>query len=128
MPQVRQGLATLLDLAARRISLKVIGEASNGSEAVQLARELQPDVVLMDLEMPILDGFEATRQIKTLLPAVRVVILSLHAGPEEVQSAREAGADGFVTKGASYETLLNTILSLNGFSNPAYQKKRENHG
>ena len=93
LPQVRQGLATVLQLAARRTSptIEVIGEAQNGSEAIQQARLLQPDVILMDLEMPIIDGYEATRRIKAELPATRIIILSVHADPEAMQRARAAG-------------------------------------
>ncbi len=71
LPQVRQGLAIMLELAARGASPKVevIGEAQNGNEAVQQARTLHPDVILMDLEMPVLDGYEATRRIKAEQPA-----------------------------------------------------------
>jgi DNA-binding NarL/FixJ family response regulator len=84
----------------------VVGEAENGHDAVLRAQALHPDVVLMDLEMPILDGFEATRRIKAEQPAARVIILSIHTGSEEQQRAREAGADGFVVKGDSYKYLL----------------------
>jgi DNA-binding NarL/FixJ family response regulator len=111
LPQVRQGLGTVLQLAARRTSptTEVIGEARNGSEAIQQARLLQPDVILMDLEMPLIDGYEATRRIKAELPATRIIILSVHADPEAMQRARAAGADGFVVKGASTQDLLNAI-------------------
>ena len=114
--QVRAGLVDVLRLAAKRNKLKieVIGEAQNGNEAIQIARALHPDVILMDLEMPILDGYAATRQIKAEQPATRVIILSIHAGLEAQQHAWEAGADGFVTKGAGYETMLSAILAING--------------
>jgi DNA-binding NarL/FixJ family response regulator len=113
--QVRESLATVLNLTGKNTmpAIEVIGEAQNGMEAVQQARILHPDVVLMDLEMPILDGYEATRRIKTEQPAVRVIILSIHARPEEQQRALEAGADGFVVKGDSYKLLLDTILAIN---------------
>ncbi len=112
LPQVREGLATMLKLAARKISptIEVIGEAQNGSEAVRQALALHPDVVLMDLEMPIMDGYEATRRIKTEQPAPRVVILSIHAEPEVKQRIRAAGADDFIEKGASYQILISAIL------------------
>lgn len=112
LPQVRQGLAIMLELAARSASPKVevIGEAQNGNEAVQQARTLHPDVILMDLEMPVMDGYEATCRIKAEQPVVRVIILSIHAGSAEQDRAQAAGADGFVVKGASTKTLLNAIL------------------
>jgi DNA-binding NarL/FixJ family response regulator len=110
-PQVRQGLAAVLRLAAKSASPKVelIGEAQDGCDAIQKARTLHPDVILMDLEMPVLDGFEATRRLKAEQPSLRVVILSVHASPEAQQRAREAGADNFVVKGDGYEILLNAI-------------------
>jgi DNA-binding NarL/FixJ family response regulator len=112
LPHVRQGLVSLLLLASRNAhpTLEVVGEAQDGREAVHQAQTLHPDVVLMDLEMPVLDGYAATRQIKAEQPGVRVVILSIHAGPEEEARARAAGADGFVVKGASYQALLDAIL------------------
>jgi DNA-binding NarL/FixJ family response regulator len=110
--QVREGLKTVLTLATKNTRRKiiVIGEAQNGNEAIQQAAVLQPDVVLMDLEMPILDGYEATRQIKAGQPATRVIILSIHAETEAQQLAQSIGADGFVTKDSSLENLLNAIL------------------
>ncbi len=115
VPQVRQGLAIVLTLAAKstRPKIEVIGEAQNGSDAIEQARALRPDVILMDLEMPALDGYEATRRIKAEHPTQRVIILSVHTGPEEQQHAWAAGADGFITKGASYEVLVNAILGRN---------------
>ena len=119
LPQVRQGLVSILNLAARRIRprIEVAGEAQNGMEAIRQARTLHPDVILMDLEMPILDGYEATRQIKAEQPGERVIILSIHVGGEEQQRAREAGADGFVVKGACYQDLVNAILGKDGPTN-----------
>ncbi len=105
--QVLQDLHLFLELPGE---LQVIGEATNGLEAVHLTQELSPDTVVMDLEMPVMDGFEATRQIKALNPATRVVILSVHARAEEREKARLAGADGFVVKGASYEVLVDEIF------------------
>ena len=107
-PQVLQDLRLLLEL---RGEMKIIAEAVNGQEAVRLAADLAPDVVVMDLEMPVMNGYEATRQIKSRLPTPRVVILSVHAGPVELDRARAAGADSFVIKGARYEILLNTVLA-----------------
>lgn len=115
-PQVRQDLATILNLAGSNAGLhiKIVGQAGNGNEGSELSRALQPDVVLMDLEMPFLDGYEATRRIKAQCPAPRVVILSVHAGAGEEGRARAAGADAFVVKGASYQILLNAILGRDG--------------
>ena len=112
-PQVREGLATLLKLASSRTSpgIEVVGEAQSGVEAIAQARVLQPDVVLMDLEMAGMDGYTATRQIKILQPAPRVIILSMHNGAKALQRAGAAGADGYVMKGTSYQILLNAILA-----------------
>jgi pilus assembly protein CpaE len=112
LAEVRQGVSAVLQLAANQsmLSLEIVAEARNGSEAVDLAQRLNPDVVLMDLEMPVMDGFEATRRIKVLCPSVKVIILSIHAGGEVLERARSAGADGFVVKGAPYPALLEAIL------------------
>jgi two-component system response regulator DegU len=112
MPQVLNELHQLLELTGL---IEIIAEARNGAEAVRLAAELAPDAIVMDLEMPGMDGYEATRQIKQHQPSPRVVILSVHAGPVEQERARAAGADGFVEKGANYEVLVNAILGNNGW-------------
>ena len=91
---MREGLAALLSAAG----IDVIGTASNGREAVHLARELTPDVVVMDISMPDLNGIEAARQIRVRAPSVRVVMLSMHANREHVHQALAAGADGYVLK------------------------------
>jgi len=129
LPWVREGLATVLKLAARSVTprLEVVGEAQNGLEAIGQLRALQPDVILMDLEMPGMDGYETTRRIKAEKPAPRVIILSIHTGPEAQQRAQAAGADGFVTKGASYEIILNAILAEEKIFNSIDPKEGEIH-
>ncbi len=112
-PQVLRDLRQLLELTK---AIEIAAEAANGEEAVRLAAELRPDAVIMDLEMPGMDGYEATRRIKNDTPAVRVIILTVHAGPEERRRARAAGADSFVVKGESYEVLLNAICGTGGLS------------
>jgi DNA-binding NarL/FixJ family response regulator len=99
--------------------VEIVGEASDGLQAIRLASELYPDVVVLDLEMPNMDGYEATRQIKGRRLARRVVTLSVHAGPLEMETARSAGADCFIAKGARYEILLNAILEMDGLSKGA---------
>jgi DNA-binding NarL/FixJ family response regulator len=111
IPQVRQELRQLLELSGL---VQVAGEASSGEEAVRLAAELMPEVVIMDLEMPGIDGCAATRAIKSRQPSPLVVILSIHTGPEVIARALEAGADSFVAKGASFETLLDAIQASRG--------------
>jgi DNA-binding NarL/FixJ family response regulator len=105
-PQVRQELCTLLPLAG---DIEIVGEAADGLEAVRLAQALQPQVVLMDLEMPGLDGYQATRQIKAICPACRVVALTVYADPTSRNQAAEAGVDVFLVKGVSVETLVQTV-------------------
>jgi CheY-like chemotaxis protein len=105
-PQVLHDLRQLLELTGQ---VEIVAQAGNGLEAVRMADELHPDAIIMDLEMPGLDGYEATRMIKTHHPMTRVIILSVHADPDEQQRAWEAGADSFVVKGARYETLMNAI-------------------
>lgn len=106
--QVRQDLRTLLTLSG---GIEVIGEAGNGLEAVHLVGMLHPEAVLMDLEMPVMDGYEATRQIKARYPDSRVVALTLHGCPASREKALQAGVDFFIEKGASLDTLVQAILS-----------------
>ncbi len=108
MPQVRHDLRRLLELTGL---VEVVAEAGDGLEAVRLVKLLTPDAVVMDLEMPGLDGYEATGRIKGQSATVRVIILSVHGGPEALERAQAAGADDFVLKGASYETLMRAILN-----------------
>ena len=106
MPQVRRDLRTVLTLAG---PVDVVGEAANGAEALARAEALQPDVVLMDLEMPVMDGREATRQIKARWPACRVIALTVHDGEGDRQTAIRAGVDAFIVKGAPVAALLQAI-------------------
>ncbi len=107
-PQVRQGLSTVLQLMA---DIEVVGEASHGLEAVQLARQLCPDIVVMDLEMPEMDGFAATRQIKRHHLA-RVVVLTLDSSRQARERAARMGVDAFVEKGAAVEILVEAIREV----------------
>ncbi|MGB6056805.1 MAG: response regulator transcription factor [Microthrixaceae bacterium] len=87
----------------------VVGEANNGEEAVKVVRETQPDVVLMDLSMPVLDGVSATRLISEEFPNVKVVVLTMHDDPSRTRDALEAGAIAYMTKGTSFADVLDTI-------------------
>ena len=107
MPQVLHDLRQLLELTGL---VEIVATATSGLEAVRLAGERSPEAILLDLEMPGMDGYEATRRIKSQTPGVRVIILSVHAGPESIECARTAGADAFVQKGASLDTLMNAIV------------------
>ena len=105
-PQVRQELCTLLPLAG---NIEIVGEAADGREALRLVQALRPEVVLMDLEMPVLDGYEATRQIKAGRPSCRVVALTVHGYEAARQKASQSGVDVFLVKGVSVETLVQAI-------------------
>ena len=109
VPQVRRELHTLLPLLE---AIDVVGEAENGQSAVELATALQPEVVLMDVEMPMMDGLAATRLIKQQCPRCRVVILSIHNEEAVHARARLAGADDFVDKGAPLAALLQAIQAI----------------
>lgn len=103
---VRQGLCAILHAHP---DVEVVGEASDGREAVQLAAELQPDVVIMDIAMPKLNGLEATRQIAAQQPDVRVLILSMYTDIEHVLHALRAGACGYVRKEDADTELIDAI-------------------
>ncbi len=126
-PQVRENLAAVLNLACGNAApqLEIVGQAGDGLEGIKLSQMLQPDVILMDLEMPILNGYEATRWIKTHQPASRVIILSIHTGSSERERARAVGADSLVVKGDSYQILLNAILGRDGSSHSPDIKEGE---
>ena len=103
---MRQGLAAML---CREPDLEIAGQATNGCEAVDLACSLRPDVIVMDVAMPVMPGDEATRQIKRRLPHVRVVGLSMFEEPGVAQRMREAGADAYLSKTGPSEDLLAAI-------------------
>ena len=109
VPQVRRELRTLLPLLE---AIDIAGEAENGQSAIELAAALQPDVILMDVEMPIVDGLTATRLIKQQCPQCRVIILSIHDDEAVRARARLAGADDFVDKGAPLAALLQAIQPI----------------
>jgi len=89
--------------------LVVVGEAADGVEAVERAEALRPDLILMDLRMPRMDGIEATSLVKRNVPGVRVLMLSAYADPSLSERAMAVGADGYVVKGTSYQALVDEI-------------------
>ena len=92
--------------------IEVVGQASDGSQAVELARKLDPDVVLMDVSMPMLDGFEATREIRSESEGVRVLMLTGSNSRADVDASREAGASGYVTKDRIASELVAAIVEV----------------
>ena len=92
--------------------IEVVGQASDGSEAVELARTLDPDVVLMDVSMPVLDGFEATREIRAAGEDIRVIMLTGSNSRADVDRSREAGASGYVTKDRIASELVSAIVEV----------------
>ena len=103
---VREGLRAILETAP---DLELVGEAADGAEAVRLAGELEPDVVLMDLAMPNVDGIEAIRQIRTLYPEIEVVILTTYDDDEYIVRGLRAGARGYLLKDAGRQVLFEAI-------------------
>jgi DNA-binding NarL/FixJ family response regulator len=106
---VREGLRALLNTEA---DIEVIGEADNGRLAVELAKRLRPEVVVMDLAMPLLNGLEATRQIRKSVPATKVLILSAHSEDEYIEQVALAGASGYLIKQTSAGILSKAIRAV----------------
>ncbi|MGH9003410.1 MAG: response regulator transcription factor [Acidimicrobiia bacterium] len=102
---LRQGLRRAMEEAG----FAVVGEASDGEEALTMAEGLRPEVVLMDITMPVLDGIEATRQMRERCPGARVVVLSMHGEEETIAQAMRAGAVGYLTKDCSMAEVAETV-------------------
>lgn len=105
----RDGLRVLIDSAP---DCQLAGEATSGEEAISLAADLQPDVVLMDVKMPGMDGIQATRQIVRASPHIGVLVLTMLEDDNSVFTAMRAGARGYLLKGASHEEVLRAIRSV----------------
>jgi two-component system, NarL family, response regulator NreC len=106
---VRQGLRSLLETEA---GLSIVGEAGDGLEAVRLVEKLQPNVLVVDMMMPGLNGIEVTRQVSKRVPVTRVILLSMHATEAYVLEALKAGAQGYVLKGSDAADLLTAITEV----------------
>ena len=116
---VRQGFRMIISAES---DFEVIGEAANGREAVSLAEQLQPDIVLMDVSMPELNGIEATRRIVTIAPRARILALSMHRDSVYVREILRAGASGYLLKEAGDHDLLTAIRAIaqgQGYLSPA---------
>ncbi len=120
---VRKGLRSLLESEA---DIRVVGEAENGREAIEKVDELRPDVVVMDIGMPGLNGLEATRQIKKRFSDVQVLILTVHTGEEYILQILRAGASGYLVKQAAPAELISAIQAVHrgqAFLSPSISKK-----
>lgn len=123
---VREGLRGLMEAES---DIEVVGEATNGREAVAMARKLRPAVVIMDIAMPRLNGLEATRQIRQALPATKVLILSAHSDDAYVEKVTSLGAVGYLIKQTSAHFLAKAIREVvkgNTFFSPTIAKRRDN--
>lgn len=120
---MRDGLRTLLELED---DLTIVGEAENGQAAVERAAQLSPDVVLMDVRMPVMDGVEATRRLQTIAPQVKVIILTTFDEDEFVFEGLRAGAVGYLLKAVSSDELaqaIRTVNAGNGLIDPSVTRK-----
>jgi len=106
---MREGLRSLLEKSGR---FECVGEADDGYQAVRMARELKPDVIIMDISMPNLNGIEATRQIKAENPEIEVIVLSMHATRTYVLQVLQAGASAYLLKDSAFEELSTALLAI----------------
>jgi len=119
---VRKGICSLIDGKA---DIQVLGEAENGREAIEKVTALSPDVVLMDISMPYLNGLEATRQIKKMFPQIKILALTMHTNEEYILQILQAGASGYVIKQAAPAELISAIHAVyagDSFLSPTVSK------
>lgn len=116
-PAVREGLRMRLSLEA---DIKVMGEARDGKEALDVILHLKPDIVIVDLEMPVMDGLATTRELLSFAPDCRIIILTIHDDETTRKHAHDSGAVGFVSKLADDFVLLNAIRAI---SNRAHENQ-----
>jgi DNA-binding NarL/FixJ family response regulator len=115
---IRQGLKSLLD---RYPDFQVVGEAADGRSAVRLAKQLMPDVIVMDIAMPDLNGIEATRQLTKAHPEIKIIALSMHADRRFANEMIRAGAQGYLVKDGAFEELaeaIRTVISGKAYLSP----------
>src|SRR3712207_6383996 len=101
-----------MGILSREEDMEVVGEASTGSEALQKSRSLRPDLVLMDVEMPEMDGLSATRQLKEELPTISVLVLTSHDNPDYLLEAVQAGAAGFLLKESALQQVASAVRTV----------------
>jgi two-component system, NarL family, response regulator NreC len=107
----RDGLKTLINLQK---DMMVVGEAANGQEAIARTRELHPDVILMDVKMPVMDGVEATRRILAEMPGMKILALSMYSDDGFMSGMHRAGALGYILKGSDFDELSGAIRRVAG--------------
>lgn len=120
---VRKGLRVLLE---EEIDIEVVGEAEDGRECIKLVSDLRPDVVLMDISMPLMNGLECTKQIKKQYPAVKVLVLTMHTHDEYISEVLHAGASGYVVKKTAPVELIRAIRAVHSddvYLSPSVSKK-----
>lgn len=105
-------LEGLHNLLSKESDLEVVGEVKDGRQAVKAAQELEPDIVIMDISMPSLNGIEATRQMVEDLPDIKILVLSMHMGREYVAEALEAGVSGYLLKDCAFQELIKAIRAV----------------
>ena len=105
----REGVVTLLSTAE---NIEVIAQAVDGQDAIEKVKHFEPDVVLLDIAMPRMNGIDATKKLKALNPGIRIIILSMHLEKEYVKGVLEAGADGYLVKNCTYLQLTDAIQSV----------------
>ena len=122
---VRSGLRSMLQ---REPGIEILGEARNGREAVELCRSLRPDLILMDVRMPDMDGLEATRTIKRELPELGVLMVTMHENRDYMLEATKAGASGYVLKDASRNELISAVRRVVNAKPSNSQAVQPGHG
>jgi DNA-binding NarL/FixJ family response regulator len=111
-PHFRQGLRRALETS--NADIEVVGEAANGEEAIAQARQLDPDVVVLDIHMPVLEGISAARAISAFVPRARILMLTVSDSPEDVAMATKAGAAGYLLKERSLSEISDAVVSVAG--------------
>ncbi len=120
---VRQGIAALL---GTENDMEVVGEASNGLEAIELAKKLSPEVILMDIGMRQLNGLEATREIKRLFPSIKILVLTMHENEEWIFQILKAGASGYLVKDSAMTDLTSALRAVyqgDSYLSPSISKR-----
>jgi two-component system, NarL family, nitrate/nitrite response regulator NarL len=108
---VRKGVCAIL---SSRLDIEVCGEAVNGKEAIAKAKELRPDLIILDVSMPVLSGFDAARQIRKIVPEARILMFSMHESKQFLEEGKKLGVHGYLTKTRGSDVLLRAVDALMG--------------